>query len=374
MPPLTPDALSTLQLQVIGLAFALAFVFGAVVQRTHFCTMGAIADWVNFGDTTRLRQWMLAMGVAIVGTQALAALGLIDTTKAIVTSSRITWLSYLLGGTLFGIGMVLAGGCGSRNLVRLGAGSLKSLVVFIVLGLAAYMSLRGVLGVFRVSLIEPFVLQVPSAQDLPSLLAPLANTAKETLHWALGLGVGGALILYTLRRREFLTLDNLLAGVVLGSVVVALWWVSGHLGHLSEHPETLDEAFLRTNSGRMESFSFVAPVAYTLDWLLFFSDTSRLISIGIALVAGTVLGAGVVALARGEFRWEGFASTEDTANHLVGATLMGFGGVMALGCTIGQGLSGISTLALSSFVALAGIFGGAVLALKYQAWRVERMA
>ncbi len=373
MTPTTIEAPPALYTQVVSLAFALAFIFGAVGQRTHFCTMGAIADWVNYGDRTRVHQWLLAIGVAIVGTQTLAALGLIDTAKTIHATPRLTWLAYVLGGALFGFGMVLAGGCGSRNLVRLGTGSLKSLVVFIVLGLVAYMSLRGMLGVFRVNLIEPFVLQLSSAQDLPTLLAAPLGVSKEVLHWALGLGLGTALIAYTLTRRDFLKFDNLLAGFAIGGVIVALWFVSGHVGYLAEHPETLDEAFLRTNSGRMESLSFVAPLAYTLDWLLFFSDKSRVITLGIAAVFGVVLGSLVTALLSKEFRWEGFASTEDTANNLIGAALMGFGGVLALGCTIGQGLSGISTLSLSSLLALVGIVGGAVLALRYQTWRVERM-
>jgi uncharacterized membrane protein YedE/YeeE len=150
--------------------------------------------------------------------------------------------------------------------------------------------------------------------------------------------------------------------------------VSGRLGFVAEDPNTLQEAFIATNSQRMESLSFVAPVAYTIDWLLFFSDKSKGLTIGIVSTAGVVLGSMAVALATRSFRWEGFANAEDTANHLVGALLMGVGGVTALGCTVGQGLSGVSTLALGSFIALAAIVAGAVLALRYQGWRVERSA
>jgi hypothetical protein len=146
------------------------------------------------------------------------------------------------------------------------------------------------------------------------------------------------------------------------------------LGHLAEHPATLEEAWLATNSQRMESLSFVAPIAYTVDWLILFSDTSKTLTVGIVAVAGVVVGSALVALATRQFRWEGFAGTEDTANHLVGAVLMGVGGVTAMGCTIGQGLSGLSTLALGSFIAFGAIVAGAVLALRYQMWRLERMA
>jgi uncharacterized membrane protein YedE/YeeE len=152
-----------------------------------------------------------------------------------------------------------------------------------------------------------------------------------------------------------------------------VWWVSGRLGHLAEHPETLEESFLATNSQRMEALSMVAPVGYTLDWLLFFSDTSKLLTIGIVSVAGIVLGSAAVALATRVFRWEAFSSTEDMANHMAGGALMGIGGVTALGCTIGQGLSGVSTLSLGSLLALAGIVAGGVAAVHYQSWRLGRM-
>jgi uncharacterized membrane protein YedE/YeeE len=145
------------------------------------------------------------------------------------------------------------------------------------------------------------------------------------------------------------------------------------LGFVAEHPDTLQEAFLATNSGRSEALSFVSPVAYTLDWLMFFSDKSKVITLGIASVIGVVLGSAITALASRTFRWEGFGGTEDVANHLVGGVLMGVGGVTAMGCTVGQGLSGISTLSFTSIVAVAAILAGAVLAFRYQIWRLERM-
>ena len=155
-------------------------------------------------------------------------------------------------------------------------------------------------------------------------------------------------------------------------MIGALWWVSGRLGHVAEDPATLEEAFLGTNSRRMESLSMVAPVAYTLDWLLFYSDKSKLLTLGIVSVVGVVVGSALAALLGRSFRWEGFGGIEDVANHLAGGLLMGVGGVTALGCTIGQGLSGISTLSLGSFIALAGIVAGALLALRWQNWRLDR--
>ena len=181
-----------------------------------------------------------------------------------------------------------------------------------------------------------------------------------------------ALVGFSLASADARRAEALLGGLGVGAVVVAVWWVSGRLGHLAEHPLTLEETFLATNSQRMESLSFVAPVAYTLDWLILFSDKSKVLTLGIVSTLGVVVGSAGVALATRSFRWEGFGHVEDTANHLVGALLMGIGGVTAMGCTVGQGLSGVSTLALGSFIALSGIIAGAVLALRWQVWRLER--
>lgn len=363
-----------LQTSVAWAAFALAFALGAVMNRTGFCTMGALSDIVNMGDWTRMRMWLCAIGVAILGTQALALAGLVDLGKSIYVTPRLSWLSYLLGGFLFGFGMVLASGCGSKTLVRIGGGSLKSLVVFVVLGLTAYMTLKGLFGVWRAGFIDPVVVELAPAQDLPTWLGRGDTGTVDTLRLALGGGIGLALVVFALAHREFRSFDNLLGGFGIGLAIVAAWYVSGHLGYVAEDPRTLEERFVATNSGRLESLSFVAPVAYTLELLMFWSDTTRIVTLGIAAVLGMIAGSFAWALLSRSFRWEGFAGPEDTANHLVGAALMGIGGVTAVGCTVGQGLSGLSTLALGSFIAFGSILAGGLAGLRYQAWRVDRMA
>jgi uncharacterized membrane protein YedE/YeeE len=368
-----PDIdIASIHSTVVWATFALGLVLGAVMLRTNFCTMGAVADIVNMGEWTRMRMWACAIGVAILGTQLLAATGFIDPGMSIYTTSNFTWLSYLVGGSLFGFGMVLASGCGSKTLVRLGAGSLKSLVVFLALGLGAYMTLKGITGVLRASALDSVSMQIAPGQDLPRLLAG-EGRSLETVRIVLAVLVGGGLVLWAFMSREFRRFDNILGGIVPGLVIVAVWYVSGNLGHVAEHPDTLEEAFIATNSGRSESFSFVAPIGYSLELLLFWSDTSRLVTLGIAGVCGMIIGSFLWALISRQFRWEGLHGTEDTANHLAGGLLMGVGGVTALGCTIGQGLSGVSTLAIGSFLALAAIIAGAVVGLRYQMWRVERM-
>ena len=358
--------------QVLWASFALAVVFGAVAQRTHFCTMGAVADIVNIGDWSRMRMWALAAGVAMIGFNLMVGLGWVEARHSVYAAPRLIWLSHIVGGLLFGFGMVLASGCGSKTLVRIGGGNLKSVLVFLTMGLAAYATMRGITAVARVATVDTVALTLQAGQDLPSLLAQQGLGGRQTLALWLGLGLGGALVAFALLRADGRSPDVLLGGLVVGAVVAAVWWVSGRMGHLAEHPQTLEEVFLATNSRSMESLSFVAPVAYTLDWLILFSDKSKVLTLGIMATVGVIVGSGLVAVASGSFRWEGFRGVEDTANHLVGALLMGVGGVTALGCTIGQGLSGLSTLALGSFISLAAIMAGAVLALRWQVWRMER--
>ena len=356
---------------ILWLAFALGGAFGAVGSRTHFCTMGAVSDIINIGEWSRMRMWLLAIAVAILGSAALHASGQIDLGKTIYRTPNFIWLSYLVGGLCFGIGMVLASGCAGKTLIRIGGGNLKSLVVFLVLGLVAYMTMRGVLGVFRVNVLERATIYLPGGQDLPALLGTAGLPASAALAIC-ALAIGGGLLAFVFARRDFLTFDNLLGGIATGLIVVAGWYVSGHLGYLAEDPNTLQEAFIATNSGRMESFSFVAPQAYTLELLMLWSDSSRKLSFGIAGALGVIFGSMAYALLSRSFRWEGFRDIEDTANHLVGAALMGFGGVVAMGCTIGQGLTGLSTLAAGSILAFAAFIAGAGAALKYQYWKVMR--
>lgn len=364
--------IATLTTQVLWCGFILSMIFGAIVQRTHFCTMGAVSDIVNMGDWTRMRMWCMAMGVAMIGFFTLAATGQIDPSKTLYSSGRVIWLSALAGGAMFGFGMVLSSGCGSKTLARIGGGSLKSLVVFAVMGIAAFATLKGITAVARVATIDRVTIDFPGNATLPEWLARAFGLGSAPVGLAVALIVGLLLIGWALRGDGSRRFDNLLAGLGIGAVVTAAWWVSGSLGYVAEHPETLQETFVATNSGRSEALSFVAPVAYTIDWLMFFSDKTKVLTLGIVSVFGVVAGSAVYSLTTRSFRWEGFRDAQDTGNHLVGAVLMGVGGVCAMGCTVGQGLSGIATLSMTSFVALASILAGCVVGLKYQIWRIER--
>jgi uncharacterized membrane protein YedE/YeeE len=355
--------------------FALAFIFGAVANKTNFCTMGAVSDVVNMGDWGRMRMWLLAIAVAILGSNALQLAGVTDLSKSIYVGSNFIWLSYLVGGLAFGVGMTLASGCGSKTLIRIGGGNLKSLVVIVFLGIAAYVTLKGLFGAFRVAVLDPVSVMLSTGQDLPSLLARAFGADKKTMLLLCALAVAGLLLVFVFIDRDFRgNFDGIIGGVAVGLVVVGGWYVSGSLGYLAEDPNTLQEAFVGTNSGRIESLSMVAPQAYTLELLMFWTDKSKIVTFGIASAIGIVTGSAAYALASGNFHWESFRDAKDTANHMIGGVLMGFGGVTAMGCTVGQGITGFSTLALGSMLAFLSIVAGSALTMKWQYARMLREA
>jgi hypothetical protein len=366
------DDTSSLAALVAWLGFALAFVFGAVGNRVSFCTMGAVSDVVNIGDWGRMRMWLLAIAVAILGANGLDLLGYIQLNRSIYPGERFSWVSYLFGGFLFGVGMTLASGCGSRNLIRMGGGNLKSVVVVVFLGLSAYMTLKGVLALPRVSVLDPVALHMAGGQGLPAVLERVAGLDPRIARLGATLVSSLALLVFVFKDRQFRRSPELIiGGVVVGALIAAGWYVTGHLGYVPEDPDTLEEVFVGTNTRRPESFAYVAPIGYSLELLMLWTDASLRVTFGIAIVAGLFAGSLAYALASRTFHWESFASAGDLGNHVLGGVLMGFGGITAMGCTIGQGLTGVSTLALGSFLALGAIIAGSAATMKYLYWRMS---
>lgn len=368
------EDLGRLTSAVLWAAFAVSMAFGAIVQRTGFCTMGAVTDAAALGEWTRMRQWALAVATAVAGFTLLVFLGLLAPDQTLYASNRWLWLSALAGGAIFGFGMVLASGCASKTLVRVGGGNLKSAVVTLVIGISAFATLKGLTAVWRVASVDRVGVDFAGNASAGALLASNSGLSLPAASLALGLTVAAALAAWALGSREFRRARNILAGAGVGLTIVAMWWITGVLGHVSEHPQTLADTFLATNSTRAEALSFVSPVAYALDWLMFYSDANKRLTVGIVSVLGVVCGSAVVALSQRSFRWEGFHDTADLGHHLAGGVLMGVGGVTAMGCSIGQGVSGLSTLSLTSITALAAMMAGAWGGLKYQMWRLERGA
>jgi len=342
--------------QVASLAFVLGAVFGITAQRSNFCTMGALSDVVFMGDGNRLRAWFLAIAVAMIGSQALELTGILSLEQSIYGSTNLGWLGAIIGGLMFGFGMTLAGGCGNKTLVRLGAGNLKSLVVALVMGLFAYMTLRGLIGLGRVEVEAIANTNVgdwgASGQGMPELLA-VTGIPKVASRIVLTLVIAGGFLAYCFKDADFRrSKRDLIAGLVIGLVVVAAWMVTGIVGADDFDPVPLS------------SMTFVAPVGDSIQYLMTYSGAT--INFGIAAVGGVIFGAFLAARLTGEFRVEGFVDAGDMIRHLVGAALMGTGGVIALGCTIGQAVTGMSTLSLGSLIAFTAIILGGVLGLKYQ--------
>lgn len=354
---------------VAWLGFVLALVFGYVANKTSFCTMGAVSDVVNMDEWGRMRAWLLAIAVAMLGTGALVYLGDLDITKTYYTRETFYWLAALVGGVTFGIGMTLAGGCGQRTLVRLGGGNLKSVVVFLFLGYSALVSMNGIFRIFTDTVLrsEMFTVRLEHMQTLPSLM----QMTEPTQHLMVAGAIALAILVFVFASKEFRSnADNIVAGLVVGLVVVGGWYVTGKIG-LAEN-EFMEMAYVGTDSKLAESMTFVGPLAYTMDLWAYWSD--KHITFGVACVFGVVIGSFLYSMFNRTFRWEYFNSPQDMFRHIVGATLMGYGGVTGLGCTIGQGVTGVSTLALGSFVVLFGIIAGAAATMKVQYYLLMREA
>jgi uncharacterized membrane protein YedE/YeeE len=352
--------------RVAALGLAIGILFGAVANKTNFCTMGAVSDWVNMGSKDRLRAWLLAIGIATLATQFMDARGIIDIGQAMYLTPNFGWLGHIVGGALFGIGMTLASGCGQRTLVRVGGGNLKSLVVMILLGLTAYMTMRGLLALVRVNAFEVTNINLADSgianQGIGSLIAGLAGLeSAATVNLVVSVLLGLGLVVYAFAAKSFRgSFDNILAGITIGLIIPAGWYVTGVVGFDDFDPV------------RFESYTFVAPTGESLMYLLTFTGST--ISFGVAAVFGVILGSFLYVILTGKFLLETFSDRGDMVRHIFGAIAMGFGGVLALGCTIGQGVTGMSTLALGSLLSLVSIVFGSALTMKVEYHRLDDMS
>ena len=343
---------------VAACGFVLAAIFGFVANKTNFCTMGAVSDMLHMGSRGRLAAWVFAMGLAILGTQTLHAAGLVNLSDAMYLSPSFGWLGYIVGGVVFGVGMTLSAGCGQRNLVRFGGGNLKALVVLLVLGITAYTTVRGLLALARINVFEPTNVHLDmhglDSQGIATMLAAaLGMEDAGAVRIALALLLGGGFIALALAQSAFRrSFDNLLVGIVMGAIITAGWFVTGYIGNDDFEPVPL------------ESLTLIAPTGNTIYYLMSFGGAT--INFGIAAVIGVIVGSFVFAVTSGNFRIETFNTRPEMVSHLVGGLLMGFGGVLAGGCTIGQGITGMSTLAAGAPIAVAGIVFGSALTMKVE--------
>ncbi len=341
---------------VSSLGFVLGMVFGGTAHKTNFCTMGAISDIVFMGDWNRFRSWMLATGIAILGSQTLHQTAVIDLTKSIYLTTSFGWFGAIFGGLMFGFGMTLGSGCGNKTLVRFGAGNLKSLVVLLFLGISAYMTLRGLIGLARVEMETLTLIDLTasglSTQGIPEALSLLTTLPLKVMNIFTTVVIGGGLVLFALKSTEFRSsMRDIMAGTIIGLLVVIAWYVTGVIGNDDFDPV------------QVTSFTFIAPVGESLQYLMTFTGSS--INFGISTVGGEIFGSFLTALLSKEFHLEAFSNAGDMVRHIMGGIMMGVGGVLALGCTVGQGITGMSTLAIGSVLALIPIIVGGVYGMMY---------
>ncbi|MCW8919743.1 MAG: YeeE/YedE family protein [Gammaproteobacteria bacterium] len=380
------------QSMLLWSAFLIALLLGAVVNKTNFCTMGAVSDMVNIGDWGRMRAWLLAIAVALLGVTLLEAGGVLTLSQTFppYRGAQLNWIEHLIGGLIFGIGMTFASGCGNKTLIRIGGGNLKSVMVLAVIAVIAYFMTNPFPGsdatlysTLFYGWTNPLGVNMGTGQDLGSLFgAEQAATARLVI----GLLLAALIALFAFKAADFRgSFDNILAGVVVGLAVVALWYVSANV--VVEVPDEGSysltqyygewEMLAESEEGKpaagaplaAQSFTFINPMGQTFGYALGGFNVG-LLTVGIMTLLGVIAGSFLWSILSRGFRIEWFSSVGDFVAHFIGAILMGLGGVLAMGCTIGQGITGISTLAIGSFITFISIVYGSALTMKVQYYKM----
>lgn len=371
--------------------FIIALVMGAVVNKTNFCTMGAVSDAVNMGDTGRMRAWFLAIAVAMLGVAVLEFMGLLNPGDSFppYRANQLIWAENILGGLMFGIGMTLASGCGNKTLIRIGGGNLKSIVVLLIIGVVAFYMVnpfpgsdQTLMSVLFYDWIRPLALTLTTPQDLGSVAMGKDAAGGRMV---IGLVLGLLLLVLVFKSADFRSsFDNILGGLIVGLAVLAAWYVSANVtvdldgemhslsGYVKQWDFLADSAAGKPADSRplsTQSFTFINPMGQTLGYTAA-GFKSTLLTFGVMALFGVIAGSLLWSLISRSFRIEWFVNFKDFITHVIGAILMGFGGVLAMGCTIGQGITGTSTLAIGSFLALGAIILGSALTMKVQYYKL----
>ncbi len=373
--------------------FGIAVVMGAVVNKTNFCTMGAVSDWVNMGDLGRMRAWLFAIAVAMLGVAVLEYVGMVKPDAAFppYRANQLVWAENLIGGLLFGIGMTLASGCGNKTLIRIGGGNIKSIMVLAVIAVIAYFMVnpfpdsdKTLFSVLFYDWIRPLAVTLGTNQDIGAVVG--GAEGKTTARLAAGIVVGLLLLVYAFKSEDFRkSFDNILGGLVVGLAILAAWYVTSNLMVSADDQQYSLQSFVTdqwdmyAGEGDMkpadsrslapQSFTFINPMGQLYGYVMG-GFGKPLLTFGLMSLFGVILGSLLWSLITRSFRIEWFANFKDFANHLIGAILMGFGGVLAMGCTIGQAVTGVSTLAIGSIITFVAIVLGSALTMKVQYYKM----
>ena len=372
--------------------FVIALIMGAVVNKTGFCTMGAVSDWVNIGDTGRMRAWVFAIAIGVLGVMALEASGMINVTNTFppYRQNQLVWVENLLGGLLFGIGMTLASGCGNKTLIRIGGGNIKSIMVLLIIATIAYFMInpfpgsdKTLFSLFFYDWIRPLSTTLTTNQDLGAILFGADKLA--TGRAIMGGIIGTLLLIYVFKSSDFRgSFDNILGGLIVGLAILGAWYISSNVQIHTDTETVKIQKFVEdwdllaqptdvkpAQAGPLapQSFTFINPMGQTLGYVANGFDKT-LLTFGIMALAGVIFGSFLWSLITRSFKIEWFASFKDFVNHFIGAILMGFGGVLSLGCTIGQAVTGISTLAVGSIITFVAIVLGSAITMKIQYYKM----
>ncbi|WP_299690512.1 YeeE/YedE family protein [uncultured Tateyamaria sp.] len=329
---------------LIGLLGGIALGLAARIGR--FCTLGAIEDVLYGSDDRRMRMWAIAIGVAILGTHLAMGMDLFDSGQSAYLDRVWNPVGTIIGGLMFGYGMAMSGNCGYGALARLGGGDLRSFVIVMVMGLSAYFVMSGPLAHARVWLF-PVELGATAPQGLGQLLQVHMGAAPVVT----GLVVGAIVIAVGLASAEMRrSPKHIFWGAVVGLAIVSGWIGTFWVTTTGFEPEPI------------ETHSFVAPIGDTLIYVMTASGNTLSFSVG--SVVGVMIGAALGSYSKGHFRWEACEDPRELRRQIGGAALMGPGAILAVGCSVGQGISAFSTLAFSAPVAFVAIFLGAGIGLK----------
>jgi uncharacterized membrane protein YedE/YeeE len=331
---------------LIGGGLGLGALFGLIVQGSRFCALAAISNWVLMRDLRQMHGYLAAVAVAVIGTAALELTGIVPVGESFYRGPRINWLGTLAGGALFGFGVALAGGCAGRLLVRGAEGSVGALLAMVAVGIGAATCAYGVLAPIRSTLADATAIAVISGDISVTALLGLPAWLAPTVV-ALGCALAIALAV-----RRHASAGMVLAGALIGTLVVMGWGVTGYLSR--------DEFDMSV--ARPASLAFAGPLAQITRYVASGEMMGSLFPV--ALVVGGLLGAFASALARGQFRWV-VPSAHEITRVVLGGSLMGVGAVFAGGCNIGQGLTGMSTLSVSALLAVGAMVFGMRLGLAW---------
>ncbi|WP_417669770.1 YeeE/YedE family protein [Roseibium sp.] len=336
-------------LPFLGLAAGCVLGFAARVNR--FCTLSSLERYWYAGDANGLRTWVLAGAVALGMTQVASMAGFADIEQSFYLFPLFPWSGAILGGLMFGIGMAFVGTCGFGAVIRLGGGSLRALIVLVVLGLSALAAQRGLIAQLRVLVVDNLALDVSFAgdQSIGSLLSFVLGFDARAVTAVLVLVVllGWVFCDKSYRRRGW----DILTAVSIGGAIAFGWLATTWASRNAFEPV------------QIEAGSFVVPVGDAILKLVTYTGT--LPDYGVGLIAGALIGAVAGAWWKQDSRWEACDDARELSRHLIGAVLMGVGGVFAMGCTIGQGVSGLSVLALTVPLTMGSIAIGARIGLAY---------